>query len=80
MSFEMDEMNKRRKERQSRQNERLQQERRTRMRLLVALAVLVLCGILMIAVSLGGGNDQPGETTVSTTLPVQITAPVETQQ
>ncbi len=79
MSFEMDEMDKRRKERQRRQNERLQQERRTRTRLLVALAVLLLCGILIVAVSFSGRNAKPEETTASSTLPQQTTQPAQTE-
>lgn len=79
MSFEMDEMNRRRQERQQRQKERLQQEKKTRTRLLIALAVLVLCGLLILAVSLRKPAGTSEETTVSTTIPPVTTQQVQTE-
>lgn len=79
MSFEMDEMNRRRQERDQRQKERLLQEKRTRTRLLVAAAVLLLCGILILAVAFRKPGDPTGETTVVTTAPPAVTQPVETE-
>lgn len=74
----MDEMNRRRQERQQRQKERLQQERRTRVRLLVALAVLLLCGILIAVVGFGGRTAQPNETT-GAAIQTETTQPVQTE-
>ena len=74
----MDELNRRRQERQQRQKERLQQERRTRVRLVVAMAVLLLCGILIAVVGFGGRTAAPEETTTATTL-LQATQPVQTE-
>ena len=74
----MDEMNRRRQERQQRQKERLQQERRTRVRLVVALAVLLLCGILIAAVGFGSRTAQPNETTAAAVQPM-TTLPVQTE-
>lgn len=79
MSFEMDEMNRRRQDRQQRQEERLRQEKKTRSRLLIAAAVLVLCGILILAVSLRKPVDTPKETTPPTTVPLQTTLQTEQQ-
>ena len=80
----MDEMNRRRQERLQRQKARLQQERRTRIRLLIALGVLILCGILILAFSLSSRNQQPEDTVPSTqpqetetTAPPQTTLPLE---
>lgn len=74
----MDEMNRRRQERQQRQKERLQQERRTRVRLLVALAVLLLCGMLIAVVGFGRRTAQPNETTAAAVQPI-TTQPVQTE-
>ena len=71
-------MNRRRQERQQRQKERLQQERRTRVRLLVALAVLLLCGILIAVVGFGGRTAQPNETT-GAAIQTETTQPVQTE-
>ena len=79
MSFEMDEMNKRRQERQKKQEERLRQEQKTRVRLVIALVILVLCAILIAAVALGGTSLTPAETTEATTMPVETTLPPETE-
>lgn len=79
MSFEMDEMNKRRRDREQRQKERLQQEKRTRTRLFIAMAVLLLCGILILVVSSRKPGDPAKETTPSTTVPSTVTQPVQTQ-
>ena len=79
MSFEMDEMNRRRQERQQRQKERLQQEKKTRTRLLIAMAVLLLCGILILAVALRKPGDTPKETTAVTTVPPVDTQPTQTE-
>jgi len=79
MSFEMDEMNRRRQDRQQRQKERLQQEKKTRTRLLIAAAVLLLCGILILAVSLRNPAGNAEEPIPKTTLPTQTTQPVQTQ-
>lgn len=75
----MDEMNRRRQERQQRQKERLQQEHQTRVRLLIALAVLLLCGILIAVVSFGGRTETPKETTVATTQSA-VTQPIQTER
>lgn len=79
MSFEMDEMNRRRQDRQQRQKERLQQEKKTRTRLLIAAAVLLLCGLLILAVSLRKPGDTSKETIPSTTLPPVTTQQVQTE-
>ena len=79
MSFEMDEMNRRRQEREQRQKERLRQEQRTRVRLLIALAVLLLCGILILAVSLRKPGDPAKETTTAGMLPPAATQTVQTE-
>ena len=74
----MDEMNRRRQERQQRQKERLQQEHQTRVRLLIALAVLLLCGILIAVVGFGSRTEKPKETIAATTQPA-VTQPVQTE-
>lgn len=79
MSFEMDEMNRRRQEREQRQKERLQQEKKTRTRLLIAVAVLMLCGILILAVSLRKPGGSAKETTQVTTVPSAATQPGQTE-
>lgn len=79
MSFEMDEMNRRRQERDQRQKERLQQEKRTRTRLLIAAAVLLLCGILILAVALRKPGASPEGTTPVTTAAPTVTQPVQTE-
>ena len=79
MSFEMDEMNKRRRDREQRQQERLRQEKKTRIRLLIALAVLLLCGVLILVVSLRKPGTAGEDTSLPTTLPASATQPTETQ-
>lgn len=79
MSFEMDEMNKRRRDREQRQQERLRQEKKTRTRLLIAVAVLFLCGVLILAVSLRKPAPVGDDTFPSTNLPTHTTQPTETQ-
>ena len=79
MSFEMDEMNRRRQDRQQRQKERLQKEQRTKGRLVTAATVLILCGILILVVSLRKPGDPTKETTPVTTLPPVVTEPTQTE-
>lgn len=79
MSFEMEEMNKRRQERKDRENERLHQARMLRIRLLFAVVILLVCGTIIVAVGFGGSVEKPAETTVATTLPPETTQPVETE-
>ena len=81
MAFEMDEMRKRRQEREQRQQQRQQRERKTRLRLLSALAVFVLCGIVILAVSLNR-DTSPNDITQTTEPPrqEQTTAPPATEQ
>lgn len=76
MAFEMDELNQRKQQRQQRQEARRKQEQKTRVRLLVALGILVLCGIAIAIVSL---RDKP-VTPPQTEPPVQTTQPSEAQQ
>lgn len=68
MSFEMDEMNRRRADREQRQQERLLQEKKTRTRLMVAVVVLLLCGTLILAVSLRKPTTNSDDTSLPTTL------------
>lgn len=79
MAFEMDEMNQRRKERAKRQQERLHREKRTRIRLLIALAVLLLCGLLILAVSGRKTVETNGDTTTTTTSPTEMTQEIATE-
>ena len=79
MSFEMEEMNKRRQERKERENKRLHQARMLRIRLLFALLILVVCGTIIVAVGFGSSIEPPKETTAATTLPEETTQPVETE-
>ncbi len=79
MSFEMDEMNRRRQERHQRQKERLQQEQRIKGRLVTAATVLILCGVLILAVSLRKPGDPTKETTPATTVPPTMTQPTQTE-
>ena len=79
MAYDMNEMNRRRKEREKRQQERLQQERQNRARLLIAVAVLLLCGILILAVTRQKTPDAGNEATEDTTLPTEMTQEVTTE-
>lgn len=79
MSFEMEELNRRRQEREERQNARLRREKQIKVRLLSALAVLVLCGVLILSFSLGSRMDFTKETTPSTTIPATTEPTVQTE-
>ena len=79
MAFEMNEMNQRRNEREKRQQERLRQERQNRTRLLIAVAVLLLCGLLILAVSSKKTPGTNGEPTTITTSPTEMTQEVTTE-
>lgn len=79
MSFEMEELNRRRQEREERQNARLRREKQMKVRLLAALAVLVLCGVLILSFSLGSRMDFTRETTPSTTIPATTEPTVQTE-
>ena len=78
----MDEMKRRQSERLERKKARLQQERRTRFRLLIAVGVLLLCSVLILVVSLNRRNQQPEDTIPSTTQlqETETTAPLQTTQ
>ncbi len=80
MDFNMDKINKRRQQRQEYQEARRQQEKKARMRLLAALGVLLLCGILILFVGLRNRDSVPGDQTVASTQTTQTTAPLQTQQ
>ena len=74
MAFEMDEMKKRRQQREQKEQERLQQEKKTRVQLLIAVAILVACAILITTIRIAIYRSAEGEpTTVPTTQPVQTT-------
>ena len=79
MDFNMEKINKRRQQRQEYDQARRQQEKKTRTRLLVALAVLLLCGILILAVGHRNRNPIPNEQTTTAPQMTQDTAPVQTQ-
>ena len=73
MDYDMEEINYRRQLRAQQRQQRLAQRRKLFLRLGIALAVLVVCGVLIAVISMGGG-ETPGETTV----PTQTVAPVHT--
>ena len=61
MAFEMNEMRKRKQQREQKEQERLHKQKKTQTRLLIALAVLVVCGALILVVALmqRGPGGQP---------------------
>ena len=66
-----DELNRRRQERESRRQQRLAEQRKMKIRLIIAAVVLLVCGIAILAITGGSvktGNDTP-ETTPSTAAP-----------
>ena len=77
MAFEMDEMKKRRLQREQKQQERLQREKKGRRRILIAIAVLVVCGALILGFALMMRQSSQGGTTQPTTEALQ-TQPPET--
>ena len=62
MDFNMDELQQRRKQRQQEQQQRLRQQRKLFIRLGIAAAVLLLCGLLILGLRFGG-DSQPPQTT-----------------
>lgn len=67
MAFDMDELHERRKQRQQERQARLQQRKQTITRLAIAAGVLVVCGVLILLVSLGGSKPDDNNQTVSDT-------------
>lgn len=84
MAFESDELNKRRALREQRAQQRLAQQKKTRRKLLIAAVVLVVCGVLIFAVSRGSGPaptvPAAGVTQPSAAPSTEATEPVETTQ
>lgn len=64
MAFEMDKMQNRRQLREQKEQERLQKQKKARVRLLVALAVLLVCGALILAVAMMRRDPESQPTTV----------------
>lgn len=78
MEFDMDDLQRRREQRQQEQKEqkmRLRQRRKTLVKLGVAVAVLLICAGLILAVSLGGNDSDAGQTLPQDT---QLQSPQDT--
>ncbi len=56
MAFDASEMDRRRQQRQQRQEARQRQQKQLRTRLLIALGVLLVCAVVILAVSTGGAG------------------------
>lgn len=75
MAFDNEEMKRRRELREKQRQQRIAQQKRLRLRLLIAAAVLVVCGVLIFAVSRNRGSQstvvpsQTGGQAVQTTAP-----------
>ena len=80
MDYDMEEINYRRQLRAQQRQQRLAQRRRLFLRLGIAGAVLVVCGVLIAVISSGGGK-APAETTPTTqTVPLATADPTDDTQ
>ena len=58
----MGDMHERSRQREQREQQRQKRQQLLRLRLLIAIGVLIVCGIVILSVSMGGGDSQPSAT------------------
>ena len=64
MALDRDEMNQRRQRREEMRQKQLQQQRKLQIRLIIAAAVIIVCGAAIFALSRNGGSEaSAGEST-----------------
>ena len=79
MDYDMEEINYRRQLRAQQRQQRLAQRRRLFLRLGIAGAVLVVCGVLIAVISSGGGKAPAATTPPTQTVPMATADPDDTQ-